>query len=84
MEGRLLGVVIPVRRRFEFEPDGAQKIVEEKIGEKFSQSYLERMSNEQFAGRRWKAVLNLRIVTKIGRPPPEGYTLLELDEIEHR
>ncbi len=80
MEGRLLGV-IPVRRRFEFEPDGAATIVEGKVGEKFSQNYLERMNTEQFAGRRWRALLHKRMVTKVGRIPGEHFTLLELEEI---
>ncbi len=81
MQGRLLGV-IPMRRRFEFEPDGGTVIVEGKVGEKFSQNYLERMSEEQFAGRRWKAVFHKRVITNVGRQPFENYTLLELDEIE--
>jgi len=81
VEGRLLGV-IPVRRRFEFEPDGAAMIIEGKVGQQFSQTYLERINNEQFAGRRWRAVLNRRIITKAGRQPADNYTLLELDEIE--
>lgn len=80
VEGRLLGV-IPVRRRFEFEADGAAKIIEGKVGQQFSQTYLERINNEQFAGRRWKAVLNRRVISRVGRQPAENYTLLELDEI---
>lgn len=80
-EGRLLGM-IPLGRRFEFEPDGAVKVIEGKVGEKFSQSYLERMTTEQFAGRRWKAVLSHKVVERKGRKPSESYTLLELDELE--
>lgn len=80
-EGRLLGM-IPLGRRFEFEPDGEVKVIEGKVGEKFSQSYLERMNNEQFAGRRWKAVLTHKTVERKGRKPTETYTLIELDEIE--
>lgn len=80
-EGRLLGM-IPLGRRFEFEPDGAVKVIEGKVGEKFSQSYLERMTNEQFAGRRWKAVMNHKTVARKGRKPIETYTLIELDEID--
>jgi hypothetical protein len=57
-------------------------IIEGKVGQQFSQTYLERINNEQFAGRRWKAVLHRRIITKIGRQPSESYTLLKLDEIE--
>lgn len=81
VEGRLLGV-IPMRRRFEFEPDGAREIIEGAIGEKFGQSYLQRMSEEQFAGRRWRALLYMRRVTKLRRRPAEHYTLLELEEIQ--
>jgi hypothetical protein len=79
--GRLLGV-IPMRRRFEFEPDARTMIIEGKVGERFSQSYLERINSEQFAGRRWKALLHKRVLTKVGRQPSENYILLELQEIE--
>jgi hypothetical protein len=81
VEGRLLGI-IPMRRRFEFEPDGAARIIEGKVGEQFSHTYLERISTEQFAGRRWRAFLDRRVVTKVGRQPYEAYTLLELEELE--
>jgi len=81
LEGRLLGV-IPIRRRFEFEPDGSKNIVEGKVGEKFSQSYLERISTEQFAGRRWRALLHRRVITKTGRLPYEAYTLTELEPLD--
>lgn len=80
LQGRLLGL-IPVGRRFEFEADGARQVVTGKVGEKFSQSYLERMTNEQFAGRRWKALMYRRIVSKVGRMASERYTLLELEEL---
>jgi hypothetical protein len=39
------------------------------------------MSTQQFAGRRWRAVFNRKIVEKAGRLPVEQYTLLELEEI---
>jgi hypothetical protein len=81
LQGRLLGM-IPVGRRFEFEPDGATKIIEGRVGERFSQSYLERMQDEQFAGRRWKAVMNRKIVQRKGRRPTETWILIELDEID--
>ncbi len=81
LEGELLGM-IPVARRFEFQADGEVKVIEGKVGERFSQSYLERMHDEQFAGRRWRAVLNHRIVERKGRRPSETWKLLELDEIE--
>ena len=80
LHGKLLGV-IPMRRRFEFEPDGSTQIIEGKVGAQFSHSYLERISTEQFAGRRWKALFQKRLVKKMGRSPVEKYTLLKLEEI---
>jgi hypothetical protein len=71
-----------MRRRFEFQPDDGQKIIEGKVGEKFSQDYLDRITTEQFAGRRWKARFDRRTVVKPGRLPIESHTLIELDEIE--
>jgi hypothetical protein len=81
VEGRLLGV-IPVGRRFEFERDSPHDVIEGTVGEKFGQTYLERISTEQFAGRRWAALLNRKVITRIRRQPSEIYTLLELEEIE--
>jgi hypothetical protein len=78
--GKLLGI-IPIGRRFEFEIDGAQKFTTGQIGEKFGQTYLERMSIQQFAGRRWRAMFNKKTIEKAGRLPVERYTLLELEEI---
>ena len=81
LEGKLLGI-IPLGRRFEFEADRATQVIKGKVGERFSESYLERMSTEQFAGKRWKATLHRVAVTRQGREPSERFTLLELDEIE--
>ena len=81
LEGRLLGI-IPLGRRFEFDPDGATQVIKGKVGELFSQRYLERMSTEQFAGKRWKATFHHVVITRQGREPSERFTLLELDEIE--
>ena len=81
LEGKLLGI-IPLGRRFEFEPGGAVQVIKGKVGERFSQSYLDRMSTEQFAGKRWKATLHRVVATRYGREPVERFTLLELDEIE--
>ena len=81
LEGKLLGI-LPLGRRFEFAPDGATQVIKGQVGEQFSQSYLERMSTEQFAGKRWKATLHCVVVTRQGREPSERFTLLELDEID--
>jgi hypothetical protein len=78
--GRLLGV-IPMRRRFELESDETGIVIDGKIGEKFGNSYLERISTEQFAGKRWRALLHVRTVTRVGRDPSEHYTLLELEQL---
>ncbi|MFN7922689.1 MAG: hypothetical protein U0Q16_21470 [Bryobacteraceae bacterium] len=80
VKGKLLGI-IPIGRRFEFEMDGSQQVTSGQIGEKFGQTYLERMSTQQFAGRRWRAVFHRKVIEKAGRMPVEKYTLLELEEI---
>ena len=82
LQGKLLGI-IPLGRRFEFDPDGATEVIKGKVGEQFSQSYLERMSTEKFAGKRWQATLHRVVVTRQQREPSERFTLLELDEIEN-
>jgi hypothetical protein len=79
VQGRLLGV-IPMKRRFELESDETGTVIEGKVGEQFGQSYLERINNEQLAGKRWRALLHKRTVTKIGRDPVHNYTLLQLEE----
>jgi hypothetical protein len=83
MEGTLLGV-IPMGRRFEFVPDESGIVIKGKIGERFSHSYLENLGTRQFAGKRWKAMLFKRTVTRVGREPYDQYTLLELDEIDRQ
>jgi hypothetical protein len=80
--GRLLGV-IPIRRRFEFQPDGAP-LISGTVGEEFSQDYLERINAEQFAGRRWRAYFHRKLVEKTGRPPVDRYTLLRLEDEEQQ
>jgi hypothetical protein len=79
MQGRLLGV-IPIGRRFEFE--SGDRIIKGTVGEQLSQSYLERMANEQFAGKRWNAKFHRKIVTQTGREPTEKFILLDLAVIE--
>lgn len=79
LTGKLLGV-IPVKGRFELEPDAGQ-VIEGKVASKFGTSYLERIEKERFAGQRWIAVLQKRTVKKVGKDPVDNYTLLELHEI---
>jgi hypothetical protein len=78
-EGELLGV-IPVGRRFEFRAaDGT--LLRGGIGPAFGESYLARIRDEQFAGRRWRAVLRRR-ETRRGGNISERYTLMDLREID--
>ncbi len=76
-EGELLGV-IPIGRRFEFQT--AEGIISGKVGLKFSQSYVERVSQEQFAGRRWRALFHRREVQKLGRKTI-SYVLENLEDL---
>jgi hypothetical protein len=78
LTGRLLGV-IPIHRKFEFQPDEG-RLISGTVGEDFSQSYLERMNTQQFAGKRWLGLFHKKLVERIGRPPVDQYTLLRLDE----
>jgi hypothetical protein len=80
IDGQLLGV-IPVGRRFELQPAGGGPVVRGKISESFGETYVQNMSRQQFAGRLWRAQLLKKTIEKVGRPPVENYTLLQLDEI---
>jgi len=80
IDGQLLGV-IPVGRRFELQPAGGGHVVRGKISESFGETYVQNISRQQFAGRLWRALLLKKTIEKVGRPPVENYTLLQLDEI---
>jgi hypothetical protein len=79
VEGYLLGL-IPIHRRFELRLLNGTAI-HGRVGEEFSHSYLERIFNEKFEGRRWRALLHKKFVERAGRLPIEIYTLLKLEEI---
>lgn len=81
VSGKLLGV-IPMKRRFELQSDQTGLVIEGRVGEQFTSTYLERINNEQIAGKRWLAVIHKRTVTKIGRDPVDAYTLLQLHSLE--
>jgi hypothetical protein len=80
LEGRLLGI-IPIGRRFEFEPDARDRVIRGKVGDLFTQNYLERINTEQFAGRRWRASFQRATIERPGQPAIEKFTLLELEEV---
>jgi hypothetical protein len=75
--GQLLGV-IPIGRRFEFVRDGGG-LIRGKVGDAFSNNYLERISTEQIAGKRWVARVNKKTIERSGREPQYIYTLLTLE-----
>jgi hypothetical protein len=79
IEGELIGVV-PYGRKFEFRRYPTNELISGKVDEVFSESYLQRMHEEQLVGRRWQAVLRRRETRKPGRVF-ESFTLLELKEV---
>ena len=81
LHGKLIGL-LPLGRRFEFEPDDGSRIIQGKISGHLSSGYLQRIDDEKFLGKRWTALIHKRQVNKAGRPPVETYTLLQLDEID--
>jgi hypothetical protein len=83
IEGQLLGV-LPIARRFEFQPDTETAVIRGAVPKEFSQSYLEQLkasAEQQPVGKRWRAVLKQRVVTKFDRAMAPSYTLTKLEEI---
>lgn len=80
VEGTLLGVT-PISRRFEFASDETGAVIYGKVGEKFSNTYLEKIKTQDYSGKRWRALLYKRTVTRVGRAPKDHYTLLNLEEL---
>ncbi len=80
VEGELIGVV-PYGRRFEFRTYPQSELISGKVAETFSETYLERIHQEQLVGRRWQAVLRKRETKKPGRTI-ETFLLLDLREIQ--
>lgn len=66
IEGELLGI-IPIARRFEFKKHPSAEIITGKIDMFFGQEYLERISKEHLAGRKWRAKIQTKTIRKLGR-----------------
>lgn len=81
IRGKLLGV-IPMKRRFELQSDESGLVIEGRVGEQFTNTYLERINNERIAGKMWVALIYRRTVTKVGRDPVDAYTLLQLHSLD--
>jgi hypothetical protein len=77
VEGQLIGI-IPYGGRFEFQPrDGA--LIRGKVAPTMSESFLQRLQDEQAIGKRFRATIRHRSVKRFG-VPSDGYTLMELGE----
>lgn len=76
--GELLGV-IPIAGRFELRMDDGT-VVSGTVAPTLSESYLERIVSERLVGRRWRAHLRTKQVTRFGRPS-ETNTLLDIADI---
>ncbi|MGE0394245.1 MAG: hypothetical protein AB7I25_09225 [Vicinamibacterales bacterium] len=78
LTGQLLGI-IPLGRRFEFQPDGGRAPIAGRVGEQISARYLAQLDAGSLAGRRWSALLARVTVERPGQRPTERYTLVDLD-----
>lgn len=78
LTGRLLGL-IPLGRRFEFQPDDGRAPIAGRVGEQLSTRYVSQLDTGTLAGRRWSALLERVTVERPGQKPAERYTLVDLD-----
>ena len=78
LTGRLLGI-IPLGRRFEFQPDDGRPPITGRVGENGSTRYLAELENAPLAGHRWSALLERVTVERPGHAPVERFTLLDLN-----
>lgn len=76
--GRLLGLM-PLARRFEFQPDDGRPTLSGRVGEEVSAHYLAQLEAGPVAGRRWSAVVERVTIERPGQPALERYTLLALE-----
>lgn len=80
LTGRLLGI-IPLGRRFEFQPDDGRPAIAGRVDERVSARYLAPLEHAPVAGHRCSALLERVTVERPGHAPMERYTLLELDPV---
>ena len=78
MEGLLIGI-IPYGGRFEFQPRGGG-LIAGKVAPTMSESFLQRLQDEQGIGKWFEAKIRHRSVKRFG-PPNDGYVLLDLTEL---
>ncbi|MBL1148257.1 MAG: hypothetical protein HND56_01480 [Pseudomonadota bacterium] len=53
--GRLIGV-LPIEKKFEFQPDGEEELISGKIGSRFSEAYIHSLdTNEKIINKKWLA-----------------------------
>lgn len=79
VEGQLIGL-IPYGGRFEFQPR-AGRLIRGKVAPTMSESFLQRLQDEQAIGRWFKATVRRRTVTRFGQSNEE-FLLMELRDAE--
>lgn len=78
LTGRLLGL-IPLGRRFEFQPETGHGPIAGRVAEPLATHYVTHLDTAALAGRRWSALLERVTVERPGQKPTERYTLIELE-----
>ncbi len=78
LTGRLLGLM-PLARRFEFQPDDGRPALAGRASEAVCARYLTDLEGAPAAGRRWTARLARVTVNRPGFAPVERFTLTELE-----
>jgi hypothetical protein len=78
LTGRLLGI-IPLGRRFEFQPDDRRIPITGRVSETAGARYLAKPESAPPAGHQCTVLLARVTVERPGHPAMERYTLLELD-----
>lgn len=80
VSGILVGIM-PVGRRFEFQIDGTEEVISGPVDSRLSADFLERIENdEQFIGKRWRALVRTRLVRRPDGREKTEYTLMGLLE----
>jgi hypothetical protein len=80
MDGLLIGI-IPYGGRFEFQPTSGD-LIAGKVAPTMSETFLQRLQDEQGIGKWFRARIRRRSVKRFG-PPKDDYVLLDLTEVPH-
>ena len=78
LEGQLIGI-LPYGGRFEFQPRSGE-LIRGKVAPTMSESFLQRLQDEQAIGKWFQATIRHRSVRRFALSS-DGYVLLELKEL---